>query len=115
MLMRCFLFLFPCALCRYDILSDGLEDIAVDNNLNTQTLEDEEALDPIDDDDSDIWQAKGNNGPAEDKSAQKYKLRRKDLAGPYAYAPLNNNCDSIKTWSTTRFSFMSASKATIKV
>lgn len=35
---------------KYDTLSDGLEDIAVDNNMNTQTtLEDEEALDPIDD------------------------------------------------------------------
>jgi hypothetical protein len=44
----------PCALYRYDILSDGLEDVAVDNNMNTQTtLEDEEALDAIDDD-SDI-------------------------------------------------------------
>lgn len=36
--------------CRYDILSDGLDDVAVDNNMNKQTtLEDEEALDPIDD------------------------------------------------------------------
>jgi hypothetical protein len=42
-------------LSRYDILSDGLEDVAVDNNINAQTtLEDEEALDPLDNDDDDI-------------------------------------------------------------
>jgi hypothetical protein len=35
---------------RYDALSDGLEDVYVDNKMNTQiTLEDEDALDPIDD------------------------------------------------------------------
>lgn len=35
---------------RYDILSDGFDDVAVENHINTQaTLEDEEALDPIDD------------------------------------------------------------------
>lgn len=42
---------------RYDILSDGLDDVVVDNTIITQaTLEDEEALDPIDnmDDDDDI-------------------------------------------------------------
>jgi hypothetical protein len=34
---------------RYDILSDGLDDVTVDNAMNNQTtLEDEEALDPID-------------------------------------------------------------------
>lgn len=37
-------------LCRYDQLSDGLEDVFVDKKMNTQiTLEDEDALDPIDD------------------------------------------------------------------
>lgn len=104
---------------RYDILSDGLEDVAVDNNMNTQTtLEDEEALDAIDDDDSDIWQAKEseNNGPvAEDKNAHKFKLRRKDPRPYVAYEPLNNNCDSLKTWSTTRFPLMSAWEAKDKV
>ena len=99
---------------RYDILSDGLDDVAVDNNMNIQTtLEDEEALDAIDDD-SDIWQE--HDEPAvKDKNTHKYKLKGKDLARSYAaYEPLNNNCDSLKTWSTTRFSFMSASKAMIK-
>lgn len=49
MVMRLFFFFF-CYSSRYDALSDGLEDIAVDNNMNRQTtLEDEEALDPIDD------------------------------------------------------------------
>jgi hypothetical protein len=34
---------------RYDILSDGLDDVVVDSTIITQaTLEDEEALDPID-------------------------------------------------------------------
>lgn len=43
-------------LLRYDRLSDGLDDIVVDNTIITQaTLEDEEALDPIDNlDDDDI-------------------------------------------------------------
>lgn len=49
MLMRLFFPLWN-YLSRYDILSDGLEDVAVDNNMNKQTtLEDEEALDAIDD------------------------------------------------------------------
>ena len=53
MLMRLFslLYLSLVKFSRYDTLSDGLEDVAVDNNnMNKQTmLEDEEALDPIDD------------------------------------------------------------------
>jgi hypothetical protein len=44
-----FLRLFPHSR-RYDPLSDGLDDVYVDNKMNTQiTLEDEDALDPIDD------------------------------------------------------------------
>lgn len=46
---------------RYDILSDGLDDVTTDNNNTTAqslhkaqtTLEDEEALDPIDNEDND--------------------------------------------------------------
>lgn len=114
MLINCFF--IPRAPYRYDILSDGLEDVAVDNNMNAKTtLEDEEALDAIDDD-SDIWQGRERDEPAvADKTEHKYKLRRKDLARPYAaYEPLNNNCDSLKTWSITRLFFFiaSASKAT---
>lgn len=45
-------------LCRYDQLSDGLEDVFVDKKMNTQiTLEDEDALDPIDD----IWRVENEN------------------------------------------------------
>lgn len=82
---------------RYDILSDGLDDIAVDNHMNTQTtLEDEEALDPIDD----IWQETENGTIDDDNKAPKYKHKTKNLTSPYvAYEPLNNNCDSLKTWS----------------
>lgn len=83
------------SLHRYDILSDGLEDVAVDNNMNTQTtLEDEEALDAIDD----IWQEDDSSLVVEAKDAPRYKLRRKNLTRPYvAYEPLKNNCDSLKT------------------
>lgn len=50
---------FLCLLNRYDILSDGLDDVTTDNNNTTSlhkaqpTLEDEEALDPIDNEDND--------------------------------------------------------------
>lgn len=77
---------------------DGLEDVAVDNNMNKQTtLEDEEALDPIDD----IWQEDEITGPiTAENGKHKYKLRRKSLTRPYvAYEPLKSNCDSLRTWS----------------
>lgn len=85
-------------------MSDGLEDVAVDNNMNKQTtLEDEEALDPIDD----IWQEDTNGCAAEkrDNSPIKYKIRSKGLTTrPYvAYEPLKNNCDSIKSENPRRF------------
>ena len=107
MLMRLFslLYLSLVKFSRYDTLSDGLEDVAVDNNnMNKQTmLEDEEALDPIDD----IWQETvENNDNASsavaggEKSKTLYKVRKKVLTRPYvAYEPLKNNCDSLKTWS----------------
>lgn len=116
---------------RYDILSDGLDDVTTDNNNTTSlhkaqpTLEDEEALDPIDneDNDDDIWQdAKlttthennNNENEAEHKekrqqqkeqsnnSSNIHKLRHKVLlTRPYvAYEPLNN-CDSLNRNSTT--------------
>lgn len=95
---------------RYDILSDGLEDVVTENGMKAQTtLEDEEALDPIDNDDDDIWQdakpphAKSNRTSVKqhNKNDNKHKLRQKALLmRPYvAYEPLNN-CDSHKssTW-----------------
>lgn len=88
--------------CRYDILSDGLEEVAVDNNnMNKQTtLEDEDALDPLDD----IWQEDDNLEPVVTENCKyKYKLRRKSLTRPYvAYEPLKSNCDSLRTWSVWR-------------
>lgn len=73
--------------------------------MNKQTtLEDEEALDAIDD----IWQEEGSfvTEATEDSSSSafKYKLKTKTLTRPYvAYEPLNNNCDSLKTWSELSF------------
>lgn len=113
-MLLCFVLIFPPSpvnnLSRYDILSDGLDDVAVDNNMNTQTtLEDEEALDPIDD----IWQEEESSSSA---NTSKYKIRQKTLARPYvAYEPLNNNCDSLKTWSTTRFHSMLAATINSKL
>jgi hypothetical protein len=103
--MRCY---FP--RFRYDILSDGLEDVAVDSNMNTRTsLEDEEALDAIDD----IWQE--SCLAMKTKDEPRYKLRQKNLTRPYvAYEPIKNNCDSLKTWSTTRFQFVLAQKIKFK-
>lgn len=85
--------------CRFDTLSDGLEDVAVDNYMNKQTtLEDEEALDPIDD----IWQEDDNSVPDE-VSKYRSKCERNKLTRPYvAYEPLKSNCDSLKTWSVIR-------------
>lgn len=84
--------------CRYDILSDRLDDVAIENNMNKQTsLEDEEALDSIDD----IWQESGDNSScvADNDRKYKFKVKKKDLMRPYvAYEPLNSNCDSLKTW-----------------
>lgn len=66
---------------RYDRLSDGLDDVVVDNTIITQaTLEDEEALDPIDNlDDDDIW--------------HEAKLALRPSRPCVAYQPLND-CDS---------------------
>jgi hypothetical protein len=93
-----------------------LDDVAVDNNMNKQTtLEDEEALDPIDD----IWQANVSgdheaseaSSSKEDNVAHKYKLRRKNLTRPYvAYEPLRNNCDSHKTWKAPRAALFLAAR-----
>lgn len=81
--------------------------------MNTQiTLEDEEALDPIDD----IWQEAESSNNDDDNKAPKYKLDKKNLTRPYvAYEPLNNNCDSLKTWSMKRFHFMLAERIKFKL
>lgn len=85
---------------RYDILTDGLEDVAVDNNMNKQTtLEDEEALDPIDE----IWQEDDAEPIVPETDKLKYKLRPKSLTKPYVtYELLKSNCDSLRTWSVSR-------------
>ena len=90
------LFSFHVCTYRYDILSDGLDDVVVDNAIMSQaTLEDEEALDPIDcldEDDDDIWHDERSSNNNNDS----YKLQRKVLTRPYvAYEPLNE-CDSHK-------------------
>lgn len=95
--------LFWIILQRYDILSDGLEDVAVDNNMNKQTtLEDEEALDAIDG----IWQEE-EKGKVEQSVEMKYKVKSKTLiTRPYVYEPLKHNCDSHITWNTASFRHM---------
>lgn len=85
---------------RYDILSDGLDDVVIDNAIITQaTLEDEEALDPIDnlEEDDDIWHGENtNHNITAFKNTNSYKLQGKVQKRPYvAYEPLNE-CDSHK-------------------
>lgn len=82
--------------------------------MNKQTtLEDEEALDAIED----IWQEERLEADVADgSSAFKYKLKTKTLTRPYvAYEPLNNNCDSLTTWSVASFHFMQAQKIKFKL
>lgn len=79
--------------------------MTVDNSMNKQTtLEDEEALDPIDD----IWQATldDDEAPVAAENKTSFKIRGKLMTKPYvAYEPLRNNCDSLKTWSVACFRF----------
>lgn len=73
---------------RYENLSDGLEDVISDTQTN---IEDEEALDPIDD----IWQEDNNNqnGNCIAKNHKNFSIRKKPFSRNICeYEKLN--CDS---------------------
>ena len=83
----CFPILF---LYRYDNLSDGLDDVIIDDHMQT-TLEDEEAIDAIDD----IWQdMKNDETEYNNNNRNKISKKKAPMTQKFCdYEPLNNICD----------------------